>query len=357
MNAKARRWVAVFGCLVAACNLTQPEPSVEPTSVSSTPIASAPTTQRFEAPGISFDYPAEWVDQSALVPEDPRPGRRHIATFTLGMSVCPRDEETEWSEQGPASCSVEPQLAGDLRFDVSELMDLYPDTRPHAGDIWLAGDVLNQQWSIENAEQGELRLRLRTRAETFPDRSSSFQVRMREVIASVTTTSWQSPPPARNGVVTQSLPQGFSFRYPVGWSRYFPWPTGNWRSIVSVSSKPLPRRPSCAVTVICWQFQVAPDSLLVEFLFVQPQTFINWDDVWADASASLGGQPASKHVDQLTDHATGADELVTWRVRLPGETWPLHIHAWLRGPDLEIQRAALESLLETLVIEAKPQTT
>jgi hypothetical protein len=131
--------------------------------------------------------------------------------------------------------------------------------------------------------------------------------------------------------------------YPASWLKIDPQPDFS-RAIALGTISSMPVGPCASST--CQGYTVPPNGVVIEFHFAAPQT--GGEPDWASfANDTLGGQPAIRD-DWGAVNAHFADEAHSWRVRLPSGL--LLIDADVEGPDLASGRAALQQVLDSLVI-------
>lgn len=355
MDGTPRCWFAAIACLVVACNLPQPLPSTSPapSNAASTPspAPSTSTTRRFEAPGISFDYPIAWDDQTAVVGEYPILGRRHVATFTRGMTACPYEE----TRLGAPGCANDPDKPGQLRVDIIEYLDLYPSQRAAETTLVDRAPPI-RSWVVPAADGGYYRARLVASSHEADETWSQIQTEFDALVESIDVRRWSIPPSSLNGLIKQSSPYGFSFDYPADWARYFPLSDRRDSRadtmFVTIASRPV-SDPSMFTADALQPFLTPPGAAVMEFKVERGARLIDWDYVWKHAENEVNGQPATVNVKPIenTDRV-GADQLVTWRIRRPFDiAYPLTIHLWLRGPSIDAARAEAEAVIDSLVME------
>jgi hypothetical protein len=351
MNRKIVRFTTLIAALTLGCSDLAPTPA--PTASHGQPMRSASPTSsaspepaavmRFEAPGITFDYPSDWIDQTSVAGELHALGQRRVAALALGMSLCPGDEAPPAPSSGPGGCLGQPVRLGQLRFDISENLAQYPGRWDIADTGGLKDGLASQHWIFEGRDGGMYRAMLRIKADESVDRWVEVQEQVRALLRSVRTEPWEPPPPSTDGLVRQSTPYGFAFQYPLGWARYFPRPPwGDERAVVTVSSRQLEPPVSCTSS-FCPPFRLPPDTVVIALRLSNPNTA----SYWRAARYVIGGRPAIR----LRGHPWRAileDQAIWWRIRIPNHT--LEVLVRLRGPDLKAGRAAARAVLDSMEI-------
>jgi hypothetical protein len=301
--------------------------------------------RRFEAPGIAFDYPSDWVDQTSIAGESAKLGQRRVAALTLGMSLCPGDEAPEPPASGPGGCVEEPFRLGELRFDVIENLSQYPGRWAVADSGGLDHGLAAQHFIFEGRDGGMYQATLRVRADESVERWVEVEAMVRALLRSVITEPWESPPPTTEGTVRQSTPFEFSFLYPVEWARYFPRPPwGDERAVVSVSSRVLDAPINC-IPNSCLPYLLPPNTVVLELRLANS----NSASYWRGARHTIGGQPAMRVAVEPWPPVL-EDKVVVWRIRIPDHTLEVLVH--MRGPDFKSARLAAQGVLESIEIEA-----
>lgn len=352
-TAPTRACTLLLAVALVAC---QPAPTLGP-SVPPEKLAPSPTlatTNHFEAPGVAFDYPLEWADQSGSVGPDPRPSRRAVASLSVGMTLCPADTEPESPAIASGECALEPTKPGQLRFDVWERVDLFPGFRSGVG--FRPDDLVMDEWGVavwstKSPDGGYYSLELRIPRNTVP--ADRLRTQMRNLLASLVIEPRGGTGPAPEGPVRLPSGSGFSIEAPAGWTRYYPIAWDRDVPIVAVASQPvLPRKyfggSGCSV------FQTPPGTAVLVFSAARGATFLTPD--WTNAPETLGGQPAFFRIAKDVEFPTCVEVAEAWTVRLPGERGPLRIDVFLSGPDIASSRASAQGILESLVIDPSPAT-
>jgi hypothetical protein len=353
-----RRYViAIAAALVllslAAGSVLVPGSAPAPTSpVGTQPEVTAnPNVRAFRAPGIGFEYPKAWVDQSSAFAST-TPGRRLVALLTLGLPRCPATSVTlVGPTQVPIPCNPIAAAPGTGRLFVTEEMDQLPGLHfpgtlvTIAGyRVWqrgvssVAGQPTSVQWAIESPDRGIYHF-----SAEFPLADlAPRQAELEAMLASLRLSAWEPPPPVFDEHVHLEL-GSFSFDYPAGWTVYYPTDFSMVDvAVVTIASTPvLPPCPSS-----CRGFTSPPGSIVIEFRIGGGVSAPDW----TKATATVGGQPAFRG-DWGAENATG-DEGHSWEVRLGGRGGraTLGIEASLRGPNLPELRTEMDEVLASVRI-------
>jgi hypothetical protein len=335
--------IAVLALAIGTIVLSGSVPAVTPT-----PTGLRPGFHRFEAPGITFDYPADWTDQSAVDQHPTLPGTRFVGLLARRLTLCPLAQNASPKPTpSPGSCRFDASPPGSMILTITEYEHQYPGVLANEVKTTIAGypvwvparwseppDTPNTRWSVQ-APDGGLYVFV---AFAPPTDSAARQADIETLLGTVRLSSWEAPPQAINGLVHMDLPEGFSFDYPAGWTVYYPQEVSTvGYPVVTVASTPV--GPPCTDTW-CQRFTTSPGTIAIEF----------WVDSgpapprWSDAHLTVGGQPAFRQDWGSPNNATGADEGHTWSVRLT-DPLTLGIDVSLRGPDLPGLRAAADEVL------------
>jgi hypothetical protein len=313
-------------------------------------IAPTAAVRSFEAPGITFEYPSEWADQSALVTTPMGPGIRFVALLVRGLPVCPAS--TIAPTPAPGSCDTNATSPGSLRLWVTESLEPLPGAPSYyATPTTVAGypaweetmssppaDPATLLWWIQAPDGGLFTFNAEMPLADLAARKADIE----SLLASLRLSAWETPPVVVNGLIHEDLPEGFSFDYPAGWTVYFPQDNSTMDSaVVTVASAPV--LVPCT-TPSCQRFTPAPGSIVIEFRVGNGPTAPDW----STAPSTIGGQPAFRE-DWGPQNATGADEGHTWSVRLTDSS-VLGIYLSLRGPNLPALRAAMDQVLASIRI-------
>jgi hypothetical protein len=327
-------------------------PSIEPTA----PRSPSTGVRRFEAPGISFDYPVDWIDQTSTV-EFPRvPGVRFVVLLGRGMPVCPpRFGSTSKPTPEPGSCQEQVLAPGSMVVSVLELTNPMPGTTGRGPKRKVAGyPAWEEQVSAEPANPTQLQWTIQA-----PDGSlylvtagfpradlAARRTDIGKVLGSLRLSAWQAPPDIVNGHVHLDSPEGFSFDYPAAWTVYYPQDASMMdHGVVTVASRPV--TPPCP-SDSCQRFTTPRGAVVIEFRVGGGLGSPNW----AAAPTTIGGQPAFLQP-WGPQNATGADEGQAWNVRLTDRT-SLSVYVSIRGPNLPKLRAAADEVLGSVRITALP---
>jgi hypothetical protein len=339
--------IAVLALGIGTVVFTGAVPAVPPT----------PTSQHlgfrtFEGPGIRFEYPADWTDQSAVVEYPHVPGTRYVALLGRGLSICPlRYDSDPRPTPRPGSCQQQATAPGSLIVNVIEYSNQLPGVMGTETNTTAAGylvrepplqsqwpDAASLQWSIQSPDGGLYVVMAQVPRADLAARRADIQT----LLGTLRLSAWEVPPQAVNGYVHVDLPQGFSFDYPAGWTVYYPQDLSTMDSaVVTVASRPV--APPCPGDS-CQRFTTPPGTIAIEFRVGNGPTA----PTWSDAPTTIGGQPAFRQ-DWGPQNATGAEEGHTWSVRLIDPS-VLGIYVSLRGPDLPALRAAMGEVLGSVRI-------
>jgi hypothetical protein len=329
-----------------------PAPTDAPTSPTASPVEPQAGFRTFEAPGIRFEHPADWIDQSGVVDYPSVPGTRFLAFFARGFSLCPISyAATATPSPEPGSCEVRATAPGSLTLTVVEYTKQLPGLEFPGAEMTEAGyPVWEQSMSADPADPASFRWALQApdgglylfSAEAPRAELAALKTDIGAVLASLRLSAWETPPESVNGQVHLDLPQGFSFDYPAGWTLYYPQDMSTVDlAIVTVASMPV--EPPC-VGDLCQRFTTPPGTIVIEFRAGNGPTAPNW----SDAPTTLGGQPAFRQ-DWGPQNATGAEEGHSWSARLT-DPLILGVYVSLRGPGLPELRAAMNDVLESIHI-------
>lgn len=332
--------------------IVSPAPTDSPTSPTASPMEQLAAFRTFEAPGIRFEHPADWIDQSGVVEYPTLPGTRFLAFFARGFSLCPISyAATATPSPEPGLCEMRATAPGSLTLTVVEYTKQLPGLELPGAEITEAGypvweqsmsadpaDPASFHWTILAPDGGLLLFR----AEAPRAELTALKADIGAVLASLRLSAWEVPPASVNGEVHLAFPQGFSFDYPAGWTLYYPQDRSTMdSSIVTVASMPVD--PPCKDD-LCQRFTTPPGTIVVEFRAGNGPTAPNW----SDAPTTLGGQPAFRQ-DWGPQSVTGAEEGHSWSARLT-DPLILGVYVSLRGPGLPELRAAMDDVLESIQI-------
>jgi hypothetical protein len=329
-----------------------PAPTDSPTSPTASPMEQSAGFRTFEAPGIRFEHPAGWIDQSGVVEYPTVPGTRFLAFFARGFSLCPISyAATATPSPEPGSCEMRATAPGSLTLTVVEYTKQLPGLEFPGAETTEAGyPVWEQSMSADPADPASFSWTLQApdgglylfRAEAPRAELAALKADIGAVLASLRLSAWEVAPESVNGQVHLDLPQRFSFDYPAGWTLYYPQDNSMMDSaIVTVASMPV--EPPC-VGDLCQRFTMPPGTIVIEFRAGNGPSAPNW----SDAPTILGGQPAFRQ-DWGPQNATGAEEGHTWSVRLT-DPLVLGVYVSLRGPGLPELRAAMDEVLGSIQI-------
>jgi len=335
-----------FGTVLSSGSVLHSTPSVSPI-----PTAG---TSAFEAPGIAFEYPADWTDQTNAIQFTAPLGMRYPALMAHGVTVCPVTYDAAAPTPKPGSCDVAgARSPGSMFLAVYELLHQYPATASKASPATIAGYPVTESpldpagasstWAVRSPDGGVYDFVLSAPHADLGARRED----VRALLATLRLTSWESPPVVVDGHVRVDTRQGFSFDYRAGWSVYYPKDDSTTDgAVVTVSSTPV--QPPC-VGDRCAGFTTPPGTVAVQFRIGRGPT----PPDWRKATTTIGGQPAFLE-NWGPKNSAGADEGHTWNVRM-ADGQVLGIYAALRGPDLPGLRKTLNELLAT--VQLSPQAT
>jgi hypothetical protein len=339
--------IAVLALAIGTIVLSGSVPAVTPT-----PTGPRPGFHRFEAPGIAFDYPADWTDQSVVGQFPTSTGTRFVGLLARRLTLCPLAQNASPKPTPtPGSCRFDASPPGSMILTITENEHQYPGalagqvkTTIPGYPVWVPPhsseppDAVNSRWSVQAPDGG-----LYVFVASAPQADGAArQADIETLLGTVRLSSWEAPPQAINGLVHLDLPEGFSFDYPAGWTVYYPqevWHAGH--AVVTVASTPV--GPPCR-DVWCQRFTTPPGTIAIEFSVGGGPVPLRW----SDAHLTVGGQPAFRQ-DWGSSNVTGADEGHSWTVRLTDPS-TLGIDVSLRGPDLPGLRAAMDQVLGSVRI-------
>jgi hypothetical protein len=345
--------VAAVG--LGALVLTSPAPTATPVV---TPTAGPSAGfRRFDAPGISFDYPADWVDQSDRGVYPTTPGTRYVAVFGRGLTLCPDAFAfTGDAKPQPGICEVHPTTPGSMVLRVIEWPNQYPVLFGYespgsiagnpvwGGDMPTLDDRPTVGWGVKAPDNGLYYIALEAPR-------GELEARRAEVLTMLATlhlSPWSLPEHAVNGRVHLDFPEGFSFDYPAGWSLYYPRIFSMGASpVVTVSSKPFVAA-DCTPGSSCPRLELPPGSVEIGYAVASSLG----SGSWSDAPTTLAGQPAFHDWGPAIGHTE--DEEGGWTVRLGNYFDVLHIRAYIRGPDAPALRAVLDEVIASVRIRRVP---
>jgi hypothetical protein len=332
----------VIGTVLLAGGAHGPGPTPAPSTSSGPPAGFS----RFEAPGISFDYPDGWTDQIAAESVPAVPEDRAVGYLARGMTVCLPGLTTP--PPPPAACEMAPTRPGTATLAIDEAPHRYPWwTLGAAGSAVTAGypSVSGQRdtetdWSIESPDGGVYSFVLR-----YPkDEKAADIAVVARALESLKLTIWEQPPTVVNGLIHEDAGYGFTFDYPAGWVVYYPMDASTMDlGVVTVASAPL-LPPPCSGNY-CQGFSLPPGSIAIWFRIGGG---LNPPD-WSKAPITIGGQPAFGPSKSGPQKGTGPDEGYYWSVRLTDSS-ALTINASLRGSGLPALRSEMNDLIASIRI-------
>jgi hypothetical protein len=316
-------------------------------STAASPASAGPRT--FGAPGISFDFPVGWSDQTSAVEYPTVAGMRFVGLLARGMTFCPtRYYSTAPPTPRPTGCETSADQPGSATLVVLELTHQFSWTHGSGTPTTFAGYRVweptvpastQAEWTIQSPDSG---LYLITLTAPVADIAADM-TEVRSMFESLRLSTWEAAPQVVNGHIHVDPQRGFSFDYPAGWTLYYPQDLSTMDSaVVTVASAPL--LPPCS-SGSCQRFTTPPAAIAIEFRVGNGPTAPDW----SKAPTTIGGQPAFGPENWGPQNATGADEGHTWSVRLTDQS-TLGIMVSLRGPDLPGLRAAMDEVLGSVRI-------
>jgi hypothetical protein len=322
--------------------------AVGPSSPTTTPSASAgPRT--FEAPGISFDFPVGWSDQTSAVEYPTVAGMRFVGLLARGMTFCPtRYYSTAPPTPRPTGCETSAEQPGSATLVVMEYTHQFPwihgSGTPTTDGGYPVRESTSQEstqaaWTIQSPDGG---LYVVTLTAPIADVAADMSD-VRSMFESLRLSTWEAAPEVVNGHIHVAPQRGFTFDYPPGWTLYYPQDNSTMDSaVVTVASEAL--LPPCPGDP-CQRFTTPPGAIAIEFRIGNGPTAPDW----SKAPTTIGGQPAFGPENWGPQNATGADEGHTWSVRLTDPS-VLGVDASLRGPGLPALQAAMNEVLASIRI-------
>jgi hypothetical protein len=318
-------------------------PQQSPSARPSMPTASTAIGPRtFIAPGITFDYPLGWTDQSAAIEYPAVSGVRFVALIARGMTVCTvRYDASAPPTPQPSTCDAAADRPGTAIVSIVEYTNPYPwlswpgpETKIDDYSTWKQNATT---WIIRAPDDGLYIVTLNgPKAEVAVDVAS-----VATMLESLQLSAWQTAPIAMGGKLHEDPRRGFSFDYPAGWSRWYPQDISMMDSaVVTVASGPL----APCTTDSCQNYVTPPGTIAIQFRIGNGPTAPDW----STAATMIGAQPAFKQ-DWGPVNAAGADEGHTWNVRLTDPS-VLGIYASLHGPNLPALRVAMNEVLDSITI-------
>lgn len=341
-------WLATGGIGPAAT--ATPSGTNEPTASNSGSPATGPSGA-FSVPGISFDIPDGWSDQTSSIESPDYPGFRYVGLLARGMSFCHTVMySTAPPTPKPTNCLEQADQAGSAALFITELTHQYPWPPPRSDlpsvadspyPAWgPAMDSTSPTWFVQSPDSSVYFMRL----EAPPGEVDMRGAEITSMFASLQLSAWEPAPEVVDGRIHVETQRGFSFDYPAGWTIYYPQDTSMMDgAVVTVASGPL--APPCAGDS-CQRFSTPPGTVAIEFREGNGPTAPDW----SKATTTVGGQPAFGPENWGPQNATGAEEGHTWSARLADPS-VLGIYASLRGPDLPALRAAMDDVLHSVRIE------
>jgi hypothetical protein len=324
----------------------RPSPSPSPSGPSAT-TAIGPRT--FVAPGITFEYPLGWTDQSAVVEYPAPPGLRFVALIARGMTVC----AVRYGASGPptpqpSTCEAGAGRPGTATVSILEYTHPYPwlslpgfETTINGYSAWKQDPAT---WIVRSPDDGLYVVTLVAPSTEVSADGESIGT----MLESLRLSAWDPALVAVDGRLHEDPARGFSFDYPAGWSRWYPQDISMMDSaVVTIASGPLAPCTSDS----CQNYVTPPGTIAIQFRIGNGPTAPDW----STAPTTIGGQPAFKE-DWGPANAAGADEGHTWSVRLADPS-VLGIYASLHGPGLVDLRAAMSNVLASVrIVRPEPSS-
>jgi hypothetical protein len=327
---------------LAACSTRLPL-TLSAATPSTAPLPTTSGLAHFTAPGIAFDYPSAWVDETATV----RAGGPVLTEADL-PAVRGHRFIVELVQPGPNG----PDTSGSMF--VSEYLhplptdNLVPVRDTKVGGLWARlaaaydGDgasrnLRREEWYVAAPDGGFYMIMF-----LFPTADlAAWRPRVDAVMASVALSEWTlTPAPAINGRVHYD--DGYlAFDYPLGWSIYYPVPapTSAGEMVLAVSSTPL---GTCTDGLRCAVAPRTTGAMAIRF----ESTTAMWRPDWSLVNDRIGGSQAIRE-----DGTEPAGEWHSWTLRNgTGPSAAMSIQASLAAPDLPPLRQALAELMATMRI-------
>lgn len=356
---RSRFWLLVApaaAVLVGALVMSGGSPKVAPTPTPSS-SASDGATRMFDAPGISFEYPREWDDQTDALQFIPPLGERYVGLFGDGFTNCPVTYDDAAPTPIPGSCDQgDPDSPGEMTFSISESLRQYPWALSKATATTAAGYPMVEPdvgpysqdnsaiWQLLAPDGGVYLFMVRAPVSELGARVEQ----VRALLATVRLSVWEAEPEVVDGEVHVDTGQGFSFDYPGDWSVYYERDVSMVDyGVITVSSVPL--EPPCVGDECRW-FTQPEDSTVMEFRIGSGPGPTDW----SGAPLVIGGQPAFRS--DWDAAQMGVDAGHSWRVRLLDSESSLSVSASLRGDDLTHLRQDMMTLLSTITISPPGET-
>ena len=352
-----------FGGVLVGTRPPDSEATLIPTAAPSVNTVEPPATAAivpagfvpFEATGIAFAHPSDWVPSTAFDKVPSILGWRYVAAFSRAMTLCP-PAGGDAAPTEPPGCEHRASEPGTLQVQVVEMLRQLPGTIERSGgQTTFAGypaseptheigdtDPIALTWFVSGPDDGIYMFW----AQAPNAEIEGLRDQMEATLPTLQLSRWQPPPKVVDGKVHVDTGQGFSFDYPAGWTIYYPNDMSMAdHAVVTLSSRPL--EPPCRDDP-CERFTVPPGTVAIEFRVGRGPT----EPDWGDADASVDGQPARAYHWETT--ATGSDEGDQLNVRLDGERHVLSIQSSHRGPGIDEQRELVGQIIDSIQIDAPP---
>jgi hypothetical protein len=232
------------------------------------------------------------------------------------------------------------QLPG--AFGLPETNTTYAGHPAVSPEPWVGSNPAYLTWWVSGPDNGVYSFR----AQAATTEIESVRHEVEAMLGTLRLSSWQPPPAVVDALSHVETGQGFAFDYPADWTIYYPSDTSMMdHAVVTVASGPL--EPPCDSDA-CQRFSTPPGTAVIEFRIGSGPN----EPDWTDADTTVGGQPAFiSHWDDLI--VTGADEGDQWNVRLD-ERRALGIYSSLKSPGIEVQRALVQQVIDSVEIDAQP---
>ena len=313
-----------------------PSPSAEPTSF---------PTGAFSAPGIAFEIPDGWTNQTSQLEQPTIQGTRYVGMLASGMTLCPiRPYSTAPPTPRPTGCSDQANLPGSASLAILEYTHQFPFAQWNGKPVpnsryptWGPVSDASPTWLITAPDDGVYVLSLSAPESELHSRIPQIS----SMVKTIQLSAWEPAPDVVDGRIHVDTQLGFSFDYPAGWGIYYPQDISMMdAAVVTVASGPL--NPCDGHS--CQRFTTPKETVAIEFRIGNGPTAPDW----SNAPTTLGGAPAFRD-DWGPRNATRADEGHSWSVRLADPS-VLGIYVSLRGPGLPALRSAMQDVLDSVRI-------
>jgi hypothetical protein len=309
----------------------------------------------FDAPGIAFAHPGDWVPSSAYDDYPDMLGVRFVGAFARGMTLCPLKIGADPEPTDPPGCERKASRPGTVFVYVIELIRQLPGTLAQSGmpttyagypgsapqtDVGDA-DPIGLTWAVAGPDDGLYLFR----AEAPNAEIEEVRHEMEATLGTLRLSSWLPAPEVVEGNIHVETGRGFSFDYPERWSIYYPLDMASGSSpVVTISSQPL---APCADDG-CQGITVPPGTAMIAFRIGSRPG----EPDWTKAHTTVDGQPAFvQHWDQA---GAGADEGDQLNVRLDDSGHTLSISSAHREPGIDEQRELVGRIIDSIQVDAPP---